>query len=111
MSLRPLFDLGWENLKDRNVIVDLGFVLLSYALSDPNYVPALLFLELYESVEDTIVKLLHKSVHIKLCFILKKFIFQRFFIARSSIKNTLVVGVVACNSTNLIVIVGPSKSS
>lgn len=53
------------NLQNRNVIVDLGTMLLCNALSNPNDVTTFLLLELKVGIEDTEVELLHESVDVQ----------------------------------------------
>ena len=53
-------------LEDWDVVVDLGAVLLSHALRNPDHVPALLLLQLQERVEDPKVELLHERVDVEL---------------------------------------------
>lgn len=52
-------------LKDWNVVVDLGTMLLSHAFRNPDHIPAFLLLQLQIGIENAIVKLLHKSVDIQ----------------------------------------------
>ena len=47
-------------LEDADVVLDLAFVFLSNTLSNPDYVPVLLLLELHKGVEHSEVELLLK---------------------------------------------------
>ena len=53
-----------RKLQDGNVVVDLGLVALSDALGNPHDVTAFLFLEAEIGVEDSVVELLQKRVHV-----------------------------------------------
>lgn len=55
-----------SNLQNRNIVVDLGAVLLRDALGDPDDVAAFLLLQLQVGVEDTEVELLHECVDVQL---------------------------------------------
>lgn len=63
-------------LQDGNVIVDLGAMLLSNALRDPDNVAALLLLKAKVRVEDATVELLHERVHVELYFILEELVLE-----------------------------------
>ena len=66
-----------NKLQDRYVVVDTGAMLLGHALSYPNDVAVLLFLELEEGVEDAESKLSHESVHVHLDFLLEESVLNR----------------------------------
>lgn len=53
-------------LKNRNVVVDLGAMPLSNALSDPHNVPAFLFLQLDVGVENTEMELVEERQFVQL---------------------------------------------
>lgn len=55
-----------EALENGNVVVNFGAMSLRNALSDPNNVAHLLFLQLYECVEDAKVELSHVRVYVQL---------------------------------------------
>lgn len=57
---------GWGNLKDGNVVVDLGAMPLGDALGDPDDVPALLLLQFDVGVENAEVELVEEGQLVQL---------------------------------------------
>ena len=61
-------------VKNRDVVINLGLVVLCDTLGYPDDVAALLLLQLEEGVEHPEVELLHERVHIKLHLVLKELV-------------------------------------
>ena len=82
-----------QDLQDRNVVVNLGPVLLGDALGDPDDVAALLLLEAQVGVEDPAVELLHEGIHVQLHFVLEKLVLQSLFpgVVASAFKQSSVL--------------------
>ena len=61
-------------VKNGDVVINLGLVVLGDTLGYPDDVATLLLLQLEEGVEDAKVKLLHECVHVKLHLVLKELV-------------------------------------
>ena len=61
-------------VKNWDVVINLGLVVLCDALGYPDDVAALLLLQLEEGVEHPKVELLHERVHIELHLVLKELV-------------------------------------
>ena len=87
------------SFEDVDVVVDLGLVPLRYALSDPDNVSTLLFLQLHVGVEHTKVELLHERVHVQLGFVLKELVLQRLVarVGAGAVEQWLVLRVRRCD--------------
>jgi len=98
-------------LEDRDVVVNFSAMFLCDALWNPDYVTALLLLELQVWVEDTKVELLHEAVDVQLDLVLEKFVLQCLLarIISSAFKQLAVLSVVFGNGANLFVIVSASQ--
>jgi len=61
-------------VKNGDVVINLGLVVLGDTLGYPDDVATLLLLQLEEGVEDAEVELLHECVHVKLHLVLKELV-------------------------------------
>lgn len=98
-------------LEDRDVVVDLGAVLLRYAFRDPHNVAALLLLQLQVRVEDAKVELLDEREHIQFDLVLEEAVLQRLLarIVARAVKQGRILGIVLGHRLHLLVVVGPGQ--
>jgi len=99
------------DLKDGDVVIDLGAVFLRNALRDPDNVPALLLLQLQVGVEHAAVELLHERVHVQLHLVLEELVLQGFLarVVARPFEQTAVLSIELRDLLNVIRIVGPSQ--
>lgn len=68
----------FSTLENRNVVINLGTVLLGNTLSNPHNVAALLFLQFEVGIENSKVELVEESIDIEADFMLKELVLKRF---------------------------------
>ena len=82
-----------QRSKDWNIIVDLGFVPLSYTFSDPDNISAFLLFQLHERVENAEMELSFEGKCVEFHLVLEKPVLQGFFpgVRSSTLKQPPVV--------------------
>merc|ERR1712045_803169 len=99
-------------LKDWDVVVNLGSMLLSDTFRDPNNVTTFLFFQFQIGIKNAKVKLLHECINIQFDFILKKLVLQCLFtwISSCAFKALLIILVIFSDSSDLIIVISSCQS-